>query len=73
MRVKYSIGRGEFYERLCTAFGSIVHLVDRHIAAAMLPPDVVAAAKERGQSLDLWETVSALLHELQQADKIAGI
>ena len=43
-------------------------VVGRHIAAAAatLPPDVVAAAQERGRGRDLWETVEELLVELEQ-------
>ena len=35
-------------------------------AAAMLPPDVVAAAKTRGRELDLRETAVSLLTELTE-------
>jgi tetratricopeptide (TPR) repeat protein len=40
--------------------------VGKHIAAAAaaLPPDVVAAAQERGRARDLWATVEELLVEL---------
>jgi tetratricopeptide (TPR) repeat protein len=40
----------------------------RHIAAiaATLPPDVVAAARERGRQRDLWATVEELLFELDE-------
>lgn len=34
-------------------------------ATASLPPEVVAAAQERGRTLDWWETAEALLNELQ--------
>jgi hypothetical protein len=34
-------------------------------ATASLPKDVVAAAQERGEALDWWETAEALLHELK--------
>jgi hypothetical protein len=39
----------------------------RHIAAvaATLPPDVVAAAQERGKARDLDSTVAELLEELE--------
>lgn len=37
-------------------------------AANSLSPDGVAVARERGQSLDFWDTALALLHELQQGD-----
>jgi tetratricopeptide (TPR) repeat protein len=39
----------------------------QHIAAvaATLPPDVVAAAQERGRARDLWTTVRELLVELE--------
>jgi predicted ATPase/DNA-binding SARP family transcriptional activator len=42
-------------------------LIGKHIAAAAasLPPEVVAAAQERGRARDLEETVEALLEELQ--------
>jgi predicted ATPase len=42
-------------------------VVGRHIAAvaAALPPDVLAAAQERGLVRDLWSTVEELLAELQ--------
>jgi hypothetical protein len=33
-------------------------------AAAALPPDVVAAARERGRALDWWGTAAELLDEL---------
>jgi hypothetical protein len=38
----------------------------KHIAAAAatLPPDVVAAAQERGRARDLWATAEELLAEL---------
>jgi hypothetical protein len=38
----------------------------KHIAAATadLPPDVAAAAQERGRVLDWWETAERLLVEL---------
>jgi hypothetical protein len=38
----------------------------RQIAAvtATLPPDVVAAAQERGQTRDVWDAVAELLVEL---------
>jgi hypothetical protein len=41
-------------------------IAERHIAAlsATLPPDVVAAAQERGWARDLWTTVEELLAEL---------
>ena len=32
--------------------------------AEELPPEVVAAARERGEGLDLWETVEELSREL---------
>jgi predicted ATPase/DNA-binding SARP family transcriptional activator/Tfp pilus assembly protein PilF len=40
----------------------------RHIkaATASLPPEVVAAAQERGRALDWWETAEALLEELTE-------
>jgi tetratricopeptide (TPR) repeat protein len=40
----------------------------KHIAAATadLPPDVAAAAQERGRVLDWWETADRLLEELRQ-------
>jgi hypothetical protein len=40
----------------------------RHIAAvaATLPPDVVAAAQERGRARDLWSTVEELLSKLEE-------
>jgi hypothetical protein len=39
----------------------------RHLAAAsaQLPPDVVAAAEERGRARDLWATAEELLAELE--------
>lgn len=39
----------------------------RHIAAvaATLPPEVVAAAQERGRARDLWQTAEELLKELE--------
>ena len=38
----------------------------KHIAAAAetLPPEVVAAAQERGRARDLWATVEEVLEEL---------
>jgi hypothetical protein len=33
-------------------------------AAATLPPDVIAAAQERGQARDLWATAEELVEEL---------
>jgi tetratricopeptide (TPR) repeat protein len=36
--------------------------------AATLPPDVVAAAQERGRARDLWDTAAELLQELEDAD-----
>jgi predicted ATPase/DNA-binding SARP family transcriptional activator len=41
-------------------------IAGKHIAAATetLPPDVIAAAQERGRALDWWETAEALLNEL---------
>jgi hypothetical protein len=42
-------------------------IAGKHIAAlaASLPPEVVAAAQERGQARDLEATVAELLTELQ--------
>jgi hypothetical protein len=42
-------------------------VVGKHIAtaAAALPPDVVAAAQERGRARDLWSTAEELLGELK--------
>jgi tetratricopeptide (TPR) repeat protein len=42
-------------------------VIEKHIAAAAvtLPPDVVAAAQERGRALDLWDTAERLLDELR--------
>jgi predicted ATPase len=42
-------------------------IAGQHIAAlaATLPPDVVAAAQERGRARDLWATVEELLIELE--------
>ena len=41
-------------------------VIGKHIAAvaATLPPDVVAAAQERGRTRDLWATAEELLAEL---------
>jgi hypothetical protein len=41
----------------------------RQVAAAAesLPPEVVAAAHERGRARDLWETARELLAELEEA------
>ena len=41
-------------------------VIGKHIAAlaATLPPDVVAAAQERGRARDLWETAEERLEEL---------
>jgi tetratricopeptide (TPR) repeat protein len=54
-RYRY-ISKSRFYE----------DIVGRHIAAVAttLPPDVVAAAQERGRARDLWETAKELLDEL---------
>jgi predicted ATPase len=43
-------------------------VVGKHIAAAAaaLPPEVVAAAQERGRARDLWETVDELLGALEK-------
>jgi len=43
-----------------------VVIAGRHIAAvaATLPPDVIAAAQERGQARDLDATVAELLDEM---------
>jgi tetratricopeptide (TPR) repeat protein len=43
-------------------------IAGRHITAvaATLPPEVVAAAKARGQARDLWETAAELLAELEE-------
>ena len=35
-------------------------------AADSLPPDVVAAAQERGRERDIWETASSLLEEFSE-------
>ena len=45
-------------------------VVGQHIAAAAegLPPEVVAAARERGRARDLWETARELLEELEKAE-----
>jgi hypothetical protein len=41
----------------------------RQIAAVAetLPPEVAAAAQERGRARDLWQTAEELLKELEQA------
>jgi ATP/maltotriose-dependent transcriptional regulator MalT len=46
----------------------------RHItaAAAALPPDVVAAARERGRARDLWATAKDLLDELTSPEVQQG-
>jgi hypothetical protein len=43
----------------------------KHIAAvaATLPPEVVAAAQERGRARDLWTTVEELLAEWEGDDR----
>jgi predicted ATPase/DNA-binding SARP family transcriptional activator len=38
--------------------------------AATLPPELAKAARERGQALDLWETVEALLGELEGTSEV---
>jgi len=45
-------------------------VVGQHIAAgaATLPPEVVAAAQERGRARDLWATVRELAAELAPED-----
>jgi hypothetical protein len=47
-------------------------VVGKHIAAAAagLPPEVAAAAQERGTSSDLRETVTKLLGELTETSKV---
>jgi hypothetical protein len=42
----------------------------KHIAAAAesLPPEVVAAAQERGRARDIWQTARELLAELESAE-----
>jgi hypothetical protein len=42
-------------------------IVGRHIAAVAttLPPETVAAARERGRTRDLWATMEELLEELE--------
>jgi hypothetical protein len=45
----------------------------RHIAAvaATLPPEMIAAAQERGRARDLWATMEELLEELgEQMDPL---
>jgi tetratricopeptide (TPR) repeat protein len=46
-------------------------IVGRHIAAlaATLPPDVVAAAQERGRAQDLWDTAAQLAQELKNTNQ----
>ncbi|MFV9503629.1 MAG: hypothetical protein AB4911_03600 [Oscillochloridaceae bacterium umkhey_bin13] len=41
-------------------------------AFALLPPEVIAAARARGQQRDLWATARALLAELEAAGWGAG-
>jgi predicted metal-dependent hydrolase len=44
-------------------------VVGKHIAAAAvatLPPEVVAAAQERGRARDLWATAEELIEELER-------
>lgn len=45
-------------------------VVGKHIAAAAatLPPEVTAAAQERGRARDLWATVEELLTELEEME-----
>jgi len=45
-------------------------VVGKHIAAAAatLPPEVTAAAQERGRARDLWATVEELLAELEEME-----
>ena len=38
--------------------------------AASLPPDVLAAAQERGKARDLWETAGELVKELENVESI---
>jgi hypothetical protein len=47
-------------------------VIGNHIAAAAatLPPEVVAAAQERGKARDLWETAQELLEDLKNADQV---
>jgi tetratricopeptide (TPR) repeat protein len=51
------VANSQWYEDVC----------GKHIAAvaATLPPDVVAAAQQRGRARDLWETAEELLAELE--------
>jgi hypothetical protein len=43
-------------------------VVGRHVAAAAeaLPPEVAAAARERGRARDLWTTAQELVAEFEQ-------
>jgi hypothetical protein len=44
-------------------------IVGKHVSAiaATLPPEVVAAAQERGRARDLWATAEELLAELEES------
>jgi hypothetical protein len=61
----------ELYELACR-FGAVAHsrwfedVAGKHIetAAAILPPDAVAEAQERGRSRDPWAAATELLIEL---------
>ena len=63
----------ELYAQTVTRFVSgykhrwFEDMVGQHIAAAAahLPPEVVAAAQERGRQRNLWETAEALLAEIE--------
>jgi hypothetical protein len=54
------VSKSRFYE----------DIIGRHIAAAAaaLPPEVSAAARERGRARDLWETAEELLAELKNLE-----
>jgi tetratricopeptide (TPR) repeat protein len=56
----YALASGNPYVGNCQWFEDVA---GKHIAAVAttLPPDLVAAAQERGKTLDVWETVAELL------------
>jgi hypothetical protein len=70
----------EIYALACR-FGFVAHshwfedVYGRRIAAAAatLPPDVAAAAQERGRARDLWATVEELLAELEGEEHLQGV
>ncbi len=59
----YALGETQPYVAKSQLFEDVAGRYVRE-ATAGLPPEVVAAAQERGRALDWWETADALLEEL---------